>query len=161
MPETFSDLRAVAQARFASLLLQICEAGGLSQGKLARMAQADVRWLLGEGTLGSNDPIGSLGQPTISRILAGKQQPTYGQVYIFLRAIRAHYTSSELTRRCEKCGLSVPVFSREQELALWTLAGFCSPDELARELKKGDQSTAFVALPPKHARGWIRPETSI
>lgn len=161
MSETISKLRAAAQAKFASLLLKICEAGGLSQGQLARMAQADARQLLEIDTLSVDHSIGSLAQPTISRILAGKQEPTYAQVYFLMRAIRTHYASSELTRRCQERGLSAPVFSSEHELALWTLAGFCLPDDLARELEKSDQRAAFVALPQKHARGWIRPETSI
>jgi hypothetical protein len=128
----YSELDRDAHKRFGVLLHELCEVSGLTQGKLARQAKFERSQLVKSGCLELGTLTGSMEQPTISRVLAGLQEPTYFQVLIWLRVIRKYYESDDLTRICEERGIIKPAFTAETERLLWTLASFVPPDERAR-----------------------------
>ena len=130
--ETLSDLVHNSRIRFGQLLWEICEVSGLSQGKLAQEAKYERQRLIDNGKLRSGDQVGSMEQPTISKVIAGIQEPTYFQVYIWLRVIEAHFKSPRLASICEDLHLPCPEFTPELARKLWYLSGFIPPDERAQ-----------------------------
>ena len=130
--QLITDLRTTSLKRFGELLQAVCEVAGLTQGKLSRAATAEYEQLRRSGAIREEDHVGSLGQPVISRVIAGLQDPTYFQVFIWLQVIQARYTSKQFAHRCQALGIPAPQFSAELERTLWKLAGFVPPDELAR-----------------------------
>ncbi|HEU5375437.1 MAG TPA: hypothetical protein VFV38_08365 [Ktedonobacteraceae bacterium] len=119
-----------SQKRFGELLRELCEVAGVTQGKLSRDARAERQRLIEEGYIRPEEPIGSMEQPTISKVMAGVQAPSYYQVYIWLRVLRRHYESERLAEICKELSIPVPIFSRETERKLWQLATFVPPEEL-------------------------------
>jgi hypothetical protein len=132
MNERLTDLLHASQMRFGELLREVCEISGITQGKLSREAKEERQRLIGKGIISLEDSIGSMEQPTISKVMAGGQEPTYIQVYIWLHVIRAHYESAQFAEICEELGIPLPEFSPELERELWRLATFVPPDELLR-----------------------------
>jgi hypothetical protein len=132
MPVTLTELLRNAQQRFSEILSELCEVAGLTQGRLARLAKLELQTLVSQGVISSGSPVGSMYQPTISKVLSGQQTPTYYQVYIWLRVVRSWYGSLQLAALCEKRGVPVPIFSEIVERKLWYLAGFVPPDELSQ-----------------------------
>jgi len=128
----YSELDRDAHKRFGVLLHELCEVSGLTQGKLARQAKFERRQLIKNGCIQLGTLTGSMEQPTISRVLAGLQAPTYFQVLIWLRVLRKHYESEELARICDEMGIAKPAFTVETERLLWGLAAFVPPEERAQ-----------------------------
>jgi transcriptional regulator with XRE-family HTH domain len=126
------DLRKQSLKRFGQLLREVCEVAGLTQGKLAKAAKAELKLLIARGELHAEESVGSLSQSALSRVMAGLQEPTYFQVFLWLRVIKTHYGSARLAQTCQELGLAIPEFSAERERMLWNLASFLPPDELAR-----------------------------
>src|SRR6266516_645436 len=77
-----TDLFHASQKRFGELLREVCEISGFTQGKLSREAKKELQSLIQAREILPDDPIGSMEQPTISKVMAGLQAPTYFQVYI-------------------------------------------------------------------------------
>src|SRR5216683_4258190 len=127
----YSNLRYEALKRFGSILRDLCEVSGFTQGKLAREAKAERQLLIDEGYINPGDLIGSMEQSTVSRIMTGAQEPTFFQVFIWLRVLRKHYKSPELADVCQKMGIEKPEFPSTLERKLWNLAGFVTPKELS------------------------------
>jgi acyl-CoA synthetase (AMP-forming)/AMP-acid ligase II len=127
---SITSLLHASQNRFGELLRQVCELSGLTQGKLSREAKDERERLIKQGDIFPDDPIGSMEQPAISKVMAGIQGPTYLQVYIWLRVIRAHYQSARLAQICEELGIDTPVFHKKWEKALWQLSTFTPPEKL-------------------------------
>lgn len=120
-----------SQRQFGELLYQICEISGFTQGKLSREAKDECRRLMEKGVIGPEDPVGSMEQPTISKVMAGVQGPTYLQVYIWLRVIKAHFKSEEFREICRELHIEEPPeFLPKWEEWLWHLSTFVPPDEL-------------------------------
>lgn len=132
----YSELVANVHKRFGTLLHLHCERVGLSQGKLARLATRKRNQMLKEGALRKSDAIGSMAQPTISRVAAGLQAPSYFQVLLWISVVREYYKSGELAERCEQLGIVTPVFSARTERSLWALAGFIPPEKLEQALEQ-------------------------
>lgn len=141
----YSELDRNAHKRFGVLLHELCEVSGLTQGRMAKQAKAERARMIKDGCIKQADSIRSMEQPTISRVLAGQQEPTYFQVLIWLRVLRTHYGSEELTQICEEMGIAKPAFTVETERLLWTLAGFVPPDKRAQayEQSKDVQPIGF------------------
>lgn len=128
----YSELNRNAHQQFGRIVRDLCEVSGFPQGKLAREAKAEKKRLIAQGSIHPGDVASSMEQPTISRVLAGLQEPTYFQVLIWLHVLRKHYESEELARMCEERGVVRPAFPVETERLLWTLAGFVPPEARAR-----------------------------
>jgi hypothetical protein len=101
--------------RFGELLREVCEVSGITQGKLSREAKEERQRLIEKGIIHLDDSIGSMEQPTISKVMAGAQEPTYIQVYIWLRVIRTHYESAQFAEICKELNIPLPKFSPELE----------------------------------------------
>ena len=142
-----TNLLYKSRLRFGELFRDICDISGLTQGKLAREAKVEYQRLLAKGEIRPEDPVGSMGQPTISRVMAGLQEPTYLQVFIWLRVIKAHYKGAQLTQMCEELGIVVPKFSADLERMLWKLSSFLPPDELARVYEKSQNEKPLASSP--------------
>ena len=127
--EHLSDTVRTSQNRFGELLREICEISGFTQGKLSREAKKEYQRLVEQGFILLDDPVGSMEQPTVSKVMAGMQVPTYYQVYIWLSVIRTHYESDEFARICKELDIERPKFPYELEPKLWRLLGFVTPDE--------------------------------
>ena len=119
-----------SQKRFGQLLREVCEVIGFTQGKLSREAKKELQRLLKQGYLLEEDLIGSMEQPTISRVMAGIQQPTYFQVFIWLRVIFTYYTSKEFADICRKLEMPFPRLPANLKQTLWRLSTFTAPYEL-------------------------------
>jgi hypothetical protein len=133
----FIELLRKAPRRFSELLDQLCTAAGLSQARLSREAKQIRKHFIEEGLIAPRDPlIGSMEQPTISSVISGAQAPTYGQVWIWLKAIRTWYESPRLVEKCKQIEseyhieMPVPQFDHKLEMDLWRLALFGTPDEI-------------------------------
>jgi hypothetical protein len=142
-----ADLLKKSRRRFGELLHDVCDVAGLTQGKLAREANAERQRLIAEGKIYPEDFTGSMGQPTVSRVMAGLQEPTYFQVFIWLRVIRDHYSSAHFARICEELGIAVPEFSADLERMLWKLSFFLPPDELASVYEKSKNEKPLDSSP--------------
>ncbi|HJT59811.1 MAG TPA: hypothetical protein VJ761_25095 [Ktedonobacteraceae bacterium] len=130
MHERLTNLLHASQIRFGELLREVCEVSGITQGKLSREAKEERQRLIEKGIIHLEDSIGSMEQPTISKVMAGAQEPTYIQVYIWLRVIRTHYESPQFAEICKELRIPLPKFSPELERELWHLSTFVPPDEL-------------------------------
>jgi hypothetical protein len=130
--ENLTDLLHNSQKRFGTLLSDVCEVAGLTQGQLSRAAKGERQRLIDAGYIPAESMRESMAQPTISKVMAGVQAPTYMQVYIWLRVIRTHYESTRFAEQCRRADVAVPTLSPEMERILWRLATFISPDDLAR-----------------------------
>ena len=130
MNERLTVLLHDSRMRFGELLRQVCEISGITQGKLSREAKEERQRLIEKGIIHLEDSIGSMEQPTISKVMAGAQEPTYIQVYIWLRVIRTHYESIQFKDICEELQIPLPKFSPGLERELWHLSTFVPPDEL-------------------------------
>jgi hypothetical protein len=135
--ENMADVLRESRKRFGNLLGELCEVSGFTQGKLSREAKLVYRQMVEDGNIHAEDPVGSMEQPTISKVIAGVQDPTYFQVYIWLRVIRKHIESDQFAKVCKDLKLnSVPTFSLDLELDLWRLAHFTPPSELLNTYEK-------------------------
>ncbi len=142
-----TDLLRRSQKRFGELLREVCEASGFTQGKLSRKSKDERQRLIEAGYIRPEDPIGSMEQPTISKVMAGVQEPTYFQVFIWLRVIRTHYESTKFAEICKKLGIiPIPQFSRELEQKLWYLSTFVQPDELLRVYEETEEYVKELEL---------------
>lgn len=121
------DLLDDSRMRFGDSLRDICEVAGLTQSELSKRAKVELKQLVSKD---GKTPRDSMEQPAISKVMAGLQEPTYIQVYIWLRVIRAWYESPILAHLCAAQEVDVPTFSPELERKLWRLAAFVPPDEL-------------------------------
>jgi hypothetical protein len=141
--ENLTDLLCRSQQRFGELLREVCEVSGFTQGKLSREAKAERQRLIASGYIHSKSSIGSMEQPTISKVMAGVQEPTYLQVFIWLRVIRSHYESARFAEICQKLNIPVPEFPPELERKLWHLSTFMPPEDLlkAYEESKDEKPT--------------------
>jgi len=119
-----------SRKRFGELLREICEISGFTQGKLSREAKVERDRLIGSGRIRRENAAGSMEQPTISKVMAGVQEPTYFQVFIWLRVIRSHYESARLAEICRRLEIPVPQFPYELERKLWQLSAFMPPEDL-------------------------------
>lgn len=158
-----STLRNAAQQVFGRILRDLCEASGITQGKLAKEAKVERKRLIEQGSINSGDLIGSMEQPTISRVLAGAQEPTYFQVFIWLRVIRRHYESKELAKKCQELGIEKPLFPAETEQVLWDLTAFKRPEHLAQayEVGKKIQPTRLSMIEHKEMRMLSEHDTDV
>jgi hypothetical protein len=145
--ESLSSLVRISQKRFGELLRQICEISGITQGKLSREAKNERQRLIEKGDIHPDDLIGSMEQPTISKIMAGVQGPTYFQVYIWLRVIRAHFESARFAEICKELNIDLPEFSSKLEHELWRLSTFIPPDELHRTYENAKEIKLIVTPP--------------
>lgn len=136
-----------SQKRFGELLRELCEAAGYTQGRLSRDARAERQRLIEEGYIRPEEPIGSMEQPTISKVMAGVQSPSYYQVYIWLHVLRSHYESEQLADFCRELSIPVPVFSFETERKLWQLATFIPPYELNDIFEESKDEKPLSASP--------------
>lgn len=128
--EPLTNLLQNAQKKFGELLREVCQVAGFTQGKLSQEAKEELERLIEIGDVRPNDVIGSMEQPTISKVMAGSQGPTYYQVYIWLNVLRKHYESSQFAEICENLNISLPTLSSKLEQELWRLSTFVPPDEL-------------------------------
>jgi len=128
--EPLTDLLRSSQKKFGELLREVCLAAGFTQGKLSREAKDEHQRLIEIGDLYPGDSIGSMEQPTISKVMAGSQEPTYYQVYIWLNVLRRHFDSPRFAEICKELDISLPTFSAQLERGLWRLSTFIPPDEL-------------------------------
>lgn len=143
-----TDLLLNSQMRFGELLYELCEVSGFTQGKLSREAKDEYRQLKEQGVIRPNYPISSMEQPTISKVIAGVQAPTYLQVYIWLRVLRAHFESTEFIEICKELKIDLPKkFSLALEKELWRLSTFVPPDELG-EVYKNTQDIELIKFYP-------------
>ncbi len=126
---------------------QVCEVGGFTQGMLSREAKVERQQLIKIGEIRPDDPVGSLEQPTISKVMAGAQAPTYYQVYIWLAVLRKHYKSPRFAKICEEFGEELPEFFPEWEQYLWHLASFMPPDKL-RQINTKAKDLEIIAIYP-------------
>jgi hypothetical protein len=131
-----TNLFHASQKRFGELLREVCEISGFTQGNLSREAKKELQRLIQAGEIFPDDPIGSMEQPAISKVMAGLQAPTYFQVYIWLKVIEEHYNSDEFTEICHQLHIAhPPVFTDQLKQELWRLATFVPPDELHENYK--------------------------
>ena len=146
--EHLSDLLHRSQGRFGELLREVCEVSGFTQGKLSREAKEERRQMLLRGDIRPEDPIGSMEQPTISKVMAGTQEPTYYQVYIWLQVIRKHYEDPKFALICKELHIPLPVFSYELEQELWQLASFIPPNMLHQVYEDTKEKKLFKIYKP-------------
>lgn len=141
-------LLQASRKKFGELLREICEVSGFTQGKLAKEAKAERRRLIESGEIHPEDFVGSLEQPTISKVMAGTQEPTYLQVFIWLSVIKTHYKSTQLAELCENLGIAVPELTEEKVRMLWKLSSFISPEELKEiyEQSKNEKPMKYKKL---------------
>ncbi len=142
-----TDLLRRSQKRFGELLREVCEVSGFTQGKLSREAKAERKRLISLGCIHPQDPIGSMEQPTISKVMAGVQEPTYFQVFIWLRVIRSHYESARFAEICNKLNIPVPEFPPELERKLWHLSTFIPPEDLLKVYNESKDEKPMEASP--------------
>lgn len=132
MTEPLADLVERSRKRFGVLLRNVCEIGGVTQGMLSREAKRELRRLREMGEIVLDESVGSLEQPTISKVMAGMQAPTYYQVSIWVKVLQASFTSDRLAMLCQALDISQPAFDPTWEQALWRLAHFVPPQELCQ-----------------------------
>jgi hypothetical protein len=126
------DLIHQAPKLFGQLLDQLMLASLLSQHQLSKEATARRKELIEEGVIAPGDSlIGGMTQQTISKVIAGQQCPTYGQVGIWLDVIKAWYQSPKMFEKVAKAGLSRPrPLTDELEKNMWRLALFGTMHEI-------------------------------
>ena len=118
--------------RFGTLLKQVCDATGISQSLLEKYGQAEYAQLEKAGFITPDDPVSSMLQEVVSRVFRGKQRPSYIQTYIWITVVKRHYNDPDIRKIFEDRNLEIPEFTPELEAALWTLAGYSSPQEVIR-----------------------------
>jgi transcriptional regulator with XRE-family HTH domain len=118
--------------RFGTLLRAICEAAGLTQPLLEKYGQAEYAQLEKSGFITPDDPVTSMLQEVISRVLRGKQRPSYTQTYIWITVVKRHYSDPRIKKIFKDKKLEMPKFTPEIEDALWTLAGYSSPQDVIK-----------------------------
>lgn len=152
-------LNGKAIPRFGTLLRQVCDAVGISQPKLEAYAQAEYDQLEKDGffRLYPNANRGSMIQEVISRVIKGKQPPSYCQTYIWIKVIKAHYNNPKVKVIFDDMDLEMPEFTSELENALWTLSGHQSPQAVTKAVF---DFMDFSPIPRKLPRGVdITPQT--
>lgn len=127
--------------RFGTLLRQVCEAAGITQPLLEKYSLAEYEQLKNAGFLESDvfdetdgqekSSRNGMRQSAISRTLTGKQRPSYIQAYIWIAVVKRHYNDPRIDQIFKDKGLELPKFDSNLEAALWTLAGYSSPQEVA------------------------------
>jgi hypothetical protein len=132
-----------AKSLFGDLLRRVCNAAGIKQTKLERLAREKYSKLIGKGYIDIEDELGSMDQTVISRVMNGKQPISYTQAYIWINVIKDHYASKEFKEVCRKKKLAVPDFA-PLERSLWTLAGLASPEHI---IEAYQATKDFNALP--------------
>jgi len=132
-----------AKSLFGDLLRRVCNAAGIKQTKLEKLARAKYTKLIERGYIDFEDELGSMDQTVISRVMNGKQPISYTQAYIWINVIKEHYNSREFQEVCRKKKLAVPDFA-PLERALWTLSALASPEQII-EAYRATQD--FSALP--------------
>jgi len=143
--------------RFGTLLRGACDAVGLTQPLLEKYGQAEYAQLEANGFITPDDPVSSMLQEVISRVLRGKQRPSYTQTYIWITVVKRHYNDPRIKEIFDDKGLEMPVFTPELESALWTLAGYSSPQEV---IKASYAFKDFSPIPRRLPRGTeIIPQT--
>jgi transcriptional regulator with XRE-family HTH domain len=130
MTEPFTNLIHASLKEFGRLLREICEVAGFTQAKLARESEAELERLMECGDIKPDDYVGSMRQPAISRVMLGSQEPTYYQVYIWLKVLRVHFESEHFAEICREEGTPLPTFPSTLEAELWRLSTRQPPDEL-------------------------------
>lgn len=144
-----TDLFHASQKKFGELLREVCEVSGFTQGKLSREAKKELQRLIDEGYILPEDPIGSMEQPTISKVMAGLQGPTYFQVFIWLKVIETYYHSEQFAKICRQLDLSTPpVFTPQLKQRLWGLASFMPPEELSENYEQAKDIKLIEIHPP-------------
>lgn len=118
--------------RFGTLLKQVCEATGVTQSLLEKYGQAEYAQLEKAGFITPDDPVSSMLQEVVSRVFRGRQRPSYIQTYIWITVVKRHYNDPKIRKIFEDKNLEIPNFDQELEEALWTLAGYSSPQEVIK-----------------------------
>lgn len=131
LPELLSEK---AVPRFGTLLRQVCDAVGISQPKLEAYAQAEYEQLEKAGffSVFPDTPPSSMLQEVISRVIRGKQPPSYSQTYIWITVIKRHYNDQRVKDIFERMDLEPPKFDPELEDALWALSGHQPPKAVVK-----------------------------
>lgn len=137
MTDTFTNLVHSSLKEFGRLLREVCEVGGYTLEKLSREACHERERLIVSGDLKPHDPVGPMGQLAIARVMAGFEEPTCYQVYIWLRVLRTHFESPEFAQICQDLGIPLPTFPPALEAELWRLSNHQAPSELREAYEWG------------------------
>lgn len=129
MSEPLTNILQQSLSTFGRLLREICMLGGITAAVLSSRGVQEREFLVQAGDLKSSDPVGPMGELPILLVMAGREAPTYYQVYIWLRVLRRHFESPEFAQACKDLSIELPVFPELLERRLWKLAGFVSPEE--------------------------------
>lgn len=102
-----------------ALLRLVCTRAGITQTRLARDAKTWLR---------PGEKI-DIYQPTISEVSQGKREPSYRQLWVWLRAIRAVYEDPDFPRKCLANRMPCYPFPKDLEMDIRRLALKCDNDE--------------------------------
>lgn len=125
-----------ARALFGELLGVLCERAYISQNKLGKKATEYRSYLMTEGYLRQGADTGGLDQSALSRIIKNDRQPSYAQVYIWLKVLRNIFESEEYRRYCARKAKPIYVFDEDLETDMWRLALFGTPKEVIEAYKR-------------------------
>ena len=154
LPELLS---AKAVPNFGSLLRKVCDAVGISQSKLEVYAQAEYEQLQKAGFIFPDASPGSLLQEVVSRVIRGKQPPSFMQTYIWITVIKRYYNDPRVEAIFDSMDLEVPKFDQDLEDALWALSGHQKPDAVVRAAIKYRNFSPVPRRLPRNAD--ITPQT--